>query len=245
MTQSKEPFEKVRSLVERRKLFQAVVEQKSEIVCKGKSDQLFLFEPIGSDEVIHLNLGTSAVVYGHIRNLSPLPHIPIEVIGHFSLDLDRYFFRGSLIPAGSQFKDLYEIDGTCDVFKLQRRQTFRVPLPATTPIYLSLLKHNGKSIEADFKVADISAGGARVFRPRGDYPLTAGDEVSGVLHAPGGKTIEFKAEVRHLMDQAFQGEVVPHFGIEFVQRTEGFKNRMTALTMDLQHKIVTDTIHRK
>lgn len=245
MSQAKEPFEKVRSLVERRKIFQTVVEQKSEIVCKANGDQLFLYEPIDSDEVIHLNLGTSAVVYGRVRNLVPTPSKPFEVIGHFSVDLDRYFFRGKFIPAGSEGTGLFELDGTCDVFKLQRRQTFRVPVPADTPIYISAHTHNRKPIQVDFKISDISVGGARVFRPLADYKLEVGDKLTGVVHSTGGKTVEFQAEVRHSMPQAFQGDVVPHFGIEFVEPTVGFKNRMMALTMDLQHKIVTGTAHRK
>ena len=245
MTMGKEPFEKVRSLVERRKLFQTVVEQKAEIVCKGGSDQLFLYEPIGSDEIIHLNLGTSAVVYRRVKNFVPIPAKAFEVIGHFSVDLDRYFFRGSLLPAGSQATGLFELDGSCDVFKLQRRQTFRVPVPAETPIYISAHSHNQKPIQVDFKLSDISVGGARIFRPLAYYSLSLCDTISGIDHSPGGKTVEFKSEVRHSMPQAFQGEVVPHFGIEFIDASQGFKNRMTALTMDLQHKIVTGTLHRK
>jgi hypothetical protein len=239
MSHGKPPFEKIRSQVEKRKLFQELINAKSEIVTKGDDDSFFQLVP---QKIIN-----DSILLCGLINIEKLPQKDIKAIGNFSVGTDRYFFSGAL----KVMKDEAAFDISCDVFQLQRRATFRLSVRPQSGLFIALTKFDKKAIYVITQVADISAGGARVFFGETysttgitgtsvDPGLKMGSQFTCVIHPPSGKNIEVQAEVKHQQKAVVNGEITEQFGIEFINLSPLLKNRLTSMTLDLQQKFVNE-----
>ncbi|MEZ0391994.1 MAG: PilZ domain-containing protein [Pseudobdellovibrionaceae bacterium] len=234
---AKTPFEKVRSLVERKKLFEDLLLEKGEMVCKGEDDSLFYFRPSAIVKDQHIQ--------GWIRAIDQAPKSDTNVLGNFSIGADRFFFQAAMNISGEE--GVFET--TCDVFKLQRRATVRLHVQASFGLYMAITELNGKSVYSVAQIADVSAGGARIFFSTVESPIPAlgntsnpgiqmGSRFKAVLNFGNRKTVDVICEVKHSQQAVHRGVIVEHFGIEFVDFTPGLKNRLLGLTMDLQRRMV-------
>jgi hypothetical protein len=237
MSTEKEPFEKIRSLVERRKLFQSLAENSGEVVCKADGDALFIYVPVAPDNH-KLLFGTTVMSFGTLKTAQVLTKNQ-EILGHFTVEPDRYFLRGLIRPAEKGEGHVYELDAESEVFKLQRRKTFRVQLPASFPIYFRVRTHEGKSFDLDLKIADLSVGGMRIYSPEFELPFKENSVLVGTLYPPSSRGIDITATVKHIQSSIIDHRLLPQYGVEFLNPTQTLKNRMTSLTLDFQHKIVT------
>ena len=147
----KEPFERIRSIVERRRVFEHILKESGSITCKGSDDSLFLLKPV---EILH-----DGTLIGTAAAIDKLPSRDVEVIGNFSVQTERYFFRADLKVKSS----LFRIPISCDVFKLQRRQSLRVALPPSFPIYLNVREISGKPCLIEGRIAVLSSGGMKIY----------------------------------------------------------------------------------
>lgn len=234
---SKSPFEKVRSLVERRKLFEALLIEQTEILCKGEDESLFNFKPIA--------LVSDSLLQGYMTAIEKTPQQDLDALGNFSVGVDRYFFKAPFKIMG----DEAAFHVACDVFQLQRRATMRLHPHQDLGVYLALTEFQNKPIYTIAQIADISSGGARIFFSQVASPIPAstrmenpglrqGDRFRCVLHLSDNKTLDLMAEVKHIQQAVHLGAIVDHLGVEFVDFTPVVKNRLMAMTMDLQQKMI-------
>jgi hypothetical protein len=234
----KTPFEKVRSLIERRKIFESLLHEKTEILCKGEDETLFHLHPI--------SIVTDSHLHGWMENVEGVPQKDCDVIGNFTVGTDRYFFQTSLkIENGEASFQL-----NSDVFRLQRRSTIRLRVNPVYEMYLAIIEFKGGAVYSVAQLADVSAGGARIFFSDLDSPIQAAnskilklqlkDRFKAVLHLGSKKSLEVFCEVKHSQQAIYRGSVVEHFGIEFVDLTPSAKNRLLALTMDLQRRMAAE-----
>lgn len=229
---SKLPFEKVRSLIERRKLFEQLIRAGGEIVCKGE-DSLFKLKPT------QIQTGTS--LQAEIEAIDVAPQEDLSAIGNFAIEADRYFFSGPLKIRGTQA----ELPLNCDVFRLQRRATLRITLSPQMGLFIAMTEFQERPVYVTVMVADISAGGARIYfgdlssqGQQKDPGLKSGSRFKAVIHPPSTRNIDVLCEVKHLHQSVLNQEAVTQYGIEFIEQTQAQKNRLIALTMDLQRKLV-------
>lgn len=244
MQASKEPFEKIRSLVERRKLFEELLNRQDEAVFKSDGDALFTFVPTVVVHSQKLQFGQQAVALGQVCGLDGLSaEKTINILGHFSIEPDRYFFKGVLRHVGVNRDGvaIYELDSETEVFRFQRRKTFRVSLPASYPIFFRTKSIDDQAHVVDVQLTDLSIGGMKVFHATLDLPLQMESTLFGALYPQSGKEVSLTGKVRHIQDQLIEGlgKTCKLFGIEFVEPSQVIKNRLTALTLEIQHKIVT------
>ena len=228
---TKDPFEKIRSLVERKKLFTEVVALKSEIICKGSDESLFSFVP--------QKMMSESLVVGTIKSIerAPAPG-EIEVLGNFMAEGERYFLTGPLKIAANEAI----LNVNSEIFKLQRRQSHRVIIPEDMKIFFTLTSLGNELMFLNAKFHDISVGGARIyFNPfeiakMAKVPkFVAGTKITGVFHTPSGKSIEVEGELKHVLNLP---NGVEHYGLELKTDKAAVKNRLMALVMDIQHKLV-------
>jgi len=234
---AKSPFEKIRSLVERKKLFEALLKEQTEVICKGQDDSLFSLKPTSLVADTHMR--------GFITALEKAPTHDTEVIGNFSVGVERFFFQAMLAIKG----DEGSIQLNSDVYRLQRRASARLNVQPTYGMYLAIIEFQGKPVYSIAQMADLSAGGARIFFSNVDSPVPAtvtsknlglkvGDRFKAVLHLSNLKNVEVKGEIKHSRPAVHRGEIVDHFGVEFVELTNSLKNRLISLTMDLQRRMI-------
>lgn len=229
---TKLPFEKVRSLIERRKLFEQLIRAGGEIICKGE-DSLFKLKP---NQIL-----SGTILQAEIEVIDQAPQEDLSAIGNFAIEADRYFFSGLLKIQGK----LAELPLNCDVFLLQRRKTLRLALPAQWGLFLAMTEFHGRPVYISVSATDISAGGARIYFAElsglvssKDPGLLAGARFKAVIHPPSTRTIEVLCEVKHVHHSVMDQQTVTQYGVEFVEQTLAQKNRLLALTMDLQRKLV-------
>ena len=223
----KEPFEKVRSLVERKKILESLVKAKSQVICKGADDSLFYFNPSSI-------VGDSAII-GSSKPITGLPTRSVEVIGNFTVEPDRYFFRCPVKIQG----DLHQFPLNMVIFRLQRRVSMRVRVPSNFPLAINIYQINGNNKIVTTKVVDLSAGGVRfqITDPK-DLRLNLEDKLSIAVHPSSGRALELGAVVRHALQISVGLEKVFHYGCEFVTSSTVTKNRLLALSLELQQKII-------
>lgn len=235
----KTPFEKIRSLVEKRKYFQELIQRQEAIVCKDDRDHLFSFMP--------KKIVDESELKGTCVAIDSLPDKNGNIIGNFGLGEEKFFFHGPMTMQNSSEVTL-SID--CDLFKLQRRTHVRLQIEPEVRLHMIITQYKGRSTYIEAQVSDISAGGARIHFP--EFPvhshpgiatarnpgLRAGEKFMSVVHPPSGKTIEVMCEVKHQLQSAILGDEMDQFGCEFVELTPLVKNRLLAMSMDLQKKIV-------
>jgi len=235
----KTPFEKIRSLVERRKYFQELIQRQEVIVCKDERDHLFSFLP---KEILEDN-----ELKGSCVAIDSLPDKNGNIIGNFGIGEEKFFFHGPMTLQNNN-EAILAID--CDLFKLQRRTHVRLQVEPEVRLHLIITKYKGRSTYIEAQVTDISAGGVRLHFP--EFPihshpgiataqnpgLRAGEKFTAVVHPPSGKTIEVVCEVKHQIQSAILGDEIDQYGCEFVELTTLVKNRLLAMSMDLQKKIV-------
>lgn len=235
---AKTPFEKVRSLVERKKLFESLLNEQSEVLCKGEDESLFHLRPVS---IVNDNL-----LQGWMQAIETLPTKDTEVLGNFAIGTERFFFQTMLKVSGEEAS----FQTSCDVFRLQRRSSLRLPVNPTYDMYLAVTECKGKSVYSIAQMADVSAGGARIFFSDIDSPVQAGNSKSlnlqvndtfrGILHLGSRKSLEVQCQVKHTQQAVHRGVVIEHLGIEFIELTTPVKNRLLALTMDLQKRMAVD-----
>ena len=239
-TMAKSPFEKVKSLVERRKLFEALLREGSDILCKGEGESLFHFKPA--------NLSREGWMQGSMIAVEKsLEHTGL-VLGNFSVSGERYFFSTEieLMKNGDT-----QFVVSCEVYQLQRRSSLRLHVQQSHGVYLAITEFQGKAIYVIAQIADLSAGGARIFFSDLDSPvaatvnsknpnLRAGDRFKAILHLGQKRSLEVNVEVKHIQQAVHLGQIVEHIGIEFIELTSVLRNRLVAMTMDLQYKMISE-----
>lgn len=224
-------------MVERRKLFEALLVEQTEIICKGDDDSLFNFKPIA--------LISDSLLQGYMTAIDTTPQKDTDVVGNFGVGAEKYFFKALF----KVMADEAVFHVTCDVYCLQRRASMRLHLDAELGVYLALTEFQSKPIYTIAQISDISAGGARIFFSHVDSPIPAstkmenpglreGDRFRCVLHLSDHKTLDLTAEVKHIQQAVHRGQIVDQIGVEFVDCSPVMKNRLIAMTMDLQQKMV-------
>ncbi|MFN7825327.1 MAG: flagellar brake protein [Pseudobdellovibrionaceae bacterium] len=234
MIDKKEPFEKIRSLIERRKLFEDLAQIRGEILCKGEDDSLFHFRPekitsqknTQGQEICHAS--------GRVTPVDRLPESSTGVIGNFSIDQDRFFFMAPMEYDGQEGQ--FKVD--FDIFKLQRRTNFRINVPASVPMYCNIVGVAEESVFHETKVADLSAGGIRLYFEGQGSHLAPGLNVKLSLHPPSGKSLDLTGVVRHVQSVVLNNSIIPQYGIEFQDLTGLQKNRLISMTLELQKRVI-------
>lgn len=223
--------------MERKKLFEALLKEQSEILCKGQDESLFYLKPTSIVADSHLQ--------GWLAAIENLPNKDVEVLGNFTVGTERFFFQAELKVQ----KDEGRLQLNSDVYRLQRRASVRLHVQPAYGMYLAITEFKGKPVYSIAQIADLSAGGAKIFFSNIDSPVPAtvnsdnlglqvGDQFKAVLHFSNKKNIDVKAAVKHSQPAVHRGEIVDHIGLEFIDLTPVLKNRLIALTMDLQKRMI-------
>lgn len=216
----KKPFEKIRSLLVKKEIFESSVSGESILTIKFQTDDLFQVQCL---EVRDDNL------IGRAQEVLPASGVH-SVLGFLTIKEDRYFLDGKAVVKG----DLLAIPTKIETYRLERRKTLRVQVPDSYPIKVILNHLNQKLAYSEGLVLDVSGGGFkfRFLNPAGQIELAAGHLLAGTIHVASGKTIPFEGEIRHL-----GGSEVFSFGVEVKDSKIKSSHRLMALSLDLQQRL--------
>jgi hypothetical protein len=152
----------------------------------------------------------------------------------FFLGGEKYFMNFSY----QRNQNIFSFDYSEPIYHLQRREDYRLKIPASYRALLENSAVNGKAMKFSALIADLSAGGCRVSLDLSLYALKVHDEVRGHIFLPDRSPIEFIALLKHQRpDPAQKGLTI--CGLQFINQSSKQKNRIAALVMDLYREFFT------
>lgn len=211
-------FDKIRSNFERKQLFEKLIQETGQLVCKGSGDSLFHFTPFEMKGIEGL-YGLRVDVEGKVSNTD-------TIVANFRVGEDRYFMQTSLLTVGDREMVLIPDE----LFKLQRRIHNRVELDDKINRKINIIERNMKSVFVDADCLDISAGGARVVIYGDLLKVAANDRLRMNFHIKNKWSFEASGIVKHLV--ILDGNQV--FGFEFDTSNKALANKLTMMMLELQ-----------
>ncbi|MBX3032859.1 MAG: PilZ domain-containing protein [Bdellovibrionaceae bacterium] len=209
---------------ERDDFFSALTREKPELIGKlPDQDQLFRLRPLLLEK-------------GHLRCSAPpeaataLAQGPQNAVISLQLGADRYFLTS---PARPRDDGSWELRTEVDVFKLQRRQNFRLQIPMGYPAQLEIRRCKGLDARIQGSLLDFSTGGCRIAIPKDSVAPQLADLVEGVLRIDHRPDIPFRAHVRHVKEDRDRKLV----GLEFTDVNPGMEARLFGTVMELHRAL--------
>lgn len=145
---------------------------------------------------------------------------------------EKYFIQTDYQFSGDQIALLT----SNHVFHLQRREDYRIRIPASYKALLEIVSINGQTKKHSIPIMDLSGGGCRIQLDPKFLPLQMHDALKGHIFLPDRDPIQVTGSVRHLkVENHGRGPTI--CGIQFVGQTEPLKNRIIAVVMDLYREL--------
>ncbi len=213
---SKEPFERVFSLIERKKLLAKVAHDKKKIVLKNTNGEVFEFLPAYLDP-------KSFDITGLVTGFEPQKKE--KVVAMFYVDKDRYFMTTIV----QKQENHWVLFSDPQFFKFNRRSAFRVEIPNDLGVNFFVSTVRNIEINRTVEMVDISATGARILWI-GETRLAKGTMLRGALQWGKGKVLPVEASVIH-------SPIKGAFGIRFINLNSILQNRLKMLVIEIQQTI--------
>lgn len=160
----------------------------------------------------------------------------------FTLSEVKYFTQCPVEVKTGLRETVIKLNTTGPIYKLQRRENFRIKIPKSYPMFLEVLNwtSTAENMQTALKieVIDLSAGGCKIHYRDSQIPLMEKMEINGILHIPDRDSISCLSRVCYLQKDSSN----KHFsfaGLEFMQFSEIQKNRLAAFVMDLYREFFT------
>lgn len=230
MNQDSDIFKKL-SDNERDRLFRDLADVRGEILCKGEGEDLYTLKVE--------RIGQKKELYCLASSRTAVPKTEQDLLGNFFLGGERYFFR---TPAEIH-QEFITLRADCDVFHLQRRQNYRVKIPANYRALFGILSYDGKPLKLNAEILDLSTGGCKAQVKVSDLTVKEGTEIGGVLVFTDRDPIEIKGIIRHLKEipkvPGLKEGMKQGFGVEFKDVPAPVEAKLFSITMDLHRQFFT------
>lgn len=154
-----------------------------------------------------------------------------DLIVQFQLGNQKYIAQ---VPAEKRH-DMLALQMSRKLFRVQRREFYRLKLPPTFRGVLQIEELDGVPFRQSFHLVDLSGGGCKIELPMIDVDFKSGVPFQGTLKIPKREDYSVKCIVRHQNRIAHQPEV-RWIGVQFLDMRAADINRMAALVMDLHRE---------
>jgi len=219
-------FVKIRSLSEKKRIFEDLVASSNPLIIKA-SDELSIHavaKKFEADEKI--------VCQYHMLSPTAEEHPLLahqSYVVNFSVNKEEYFYKSPITPLAHGFL----IETQKELFHLQRRKAMRLALPLQMGALAKILSINKTPAFIEALIIDFSTGGLRLTLKASTSKIKMDDTIS--VSVTLGKRIPFSidAMVRY---SAVQGEFQT-CGIEFINKTSLIENKLHTLQLDMQSEI--------
>ncbi|MGZ3793428.1 MAG: PilZ domain-containing protein [Bdellovibrio sp.] len=214
-------FKLIKSAEEKTKLWDDLAKARGEILCKGKEDVLCKLK------AQYYNAKNN---YVECSYETPDRLFPAEdYLGYFFIGGEKYYFRS----VEKLQNDKVLIPLAENLYRLQRRQNYRVRIPENYHAYYNIVSVNGRAQNLVGRLGDLSSQGCRTVYPENTHALKEEDKVIGHLIIGKRAPIEIEGIVRHLKPEG----KLQNCGIEFSPLTSIMENKLFMITMEIHKEI--------
>lgn len=214
-------FAKVSDSLEIEKIWKSAFENRTNLLGKvGSAERLNLRPEIRSK---------TRLIFSFIPHGTASEKGSKDVVGQFSVGGEMYFFHGTGEVDGHQISLSPEIP----LFRVQRRQNYRVKVPPQFRSSLKILKVEEHPLNVSFALFDLSAGGCCLQIPLTGAQLTSNTRFSGILDLQNREAVEVQGYVRHIRELSVNQTKAKLVGIQFQPLTPSLESLLFSVTMEL------------
>lgn len=154
---------------------------------------------------------------------------------NFSIGTEKYFMR---IDVQSKLGSAIAIDINHELYKLQRRESFRLVFPTGYKCHFDVKMKSGRPFNHSFVLADLSGGGlAFEFSSSSQMELKAGEPMNGILTIGKDFAEEVDVVIRHVRMVGSRGSGLCRVGAEFQSLKVSKQEQIIKLVMDLHREL--------
>jgi hypothetical protein len=212
---AKSPFERVFSKIDRKRILQKVIREKTKVFLKNSKNQLYTFEA--------MTLDASLNVKGFIVEGKPREYEKVTAL--FYIDKERYFINCRMRQEGPY----WTLSSDQQFYRLNRRMAYRIQIPPGYDLTYYISTVRNIEINRKAQISEISSGGARIHWPNG-RKLSTGSLLKGSLQWGKGNVLPIDASVVHVLETG-------KFGIKFVHMSPVTANRLKILCLETQFEL--------
>ncbi len=215
-------FQKVATRADRERVYNILVERKVEVVAVTESKSSHKYVPK------YLS-GHKMVMSPPDKVTVPFPNGPVVVT--FSIGVEKYFLKTQLEEGRGEDVSL---DMQAELYKLQRRNSFRLNIPSGYQARIEITVRNEKPVKEKYELVDLSGGGFAFELPAGHEPQFKKDEIliGRLVVGPEFKEV-VTCIVRHARMVGSRGSGLCRVGAEFQSIKAPVQNELIKLVMDL------------
>ncbi len=213
---SKAPFERVFSLIERKKILSKVAKEKIRVLLKGANNEVM--------ELKVSEMDSQGNLQGAILGKTPKDFEKVTAL--FYIGRERYFLTTKI---KKKSEDRWLLLNDTQLFRFNRRNAFRVFVPPGVDLNFFVSTVRNIEINKKVNVLDFSSGGARLHW-YSDKKLPVGTQIKGVLQWGNGKILPIEATIVHSPETGI-------YGVRFVRMSSVTLNRLKMLSVEIQQEI--------
>lgn len=220
MDQSQSFFQKVGTRKERERAFILLTQSKVKFECQLPGKKIITMV---ADSIIDSHM--VVVTQGQI----PMNQ---EVIVTFQVGQEKYFMKTTF--GHHDFSGYYTMNLEPALFKLQRRNSFRVQIPAEYLAKVNLTIVGDKKVSQKFPLFDLSGGGfAFEIPPNNQFAISKDQPIEGEIEIGGKFKKRFNAVIRHIITVGSQGSGLKKIGAEFAQLSPSEQQDIVNTVMEI------------
>lgn len=216
-------FVPISSKEEKDRIFRDVVVNKAELKLKplASDGDIFVVEPtVIEDDSYDLTC--------KVRGTASVGPKDDEVIVKFSLGETLYMGQAKF----RQMYGVFYLDTRGKLFRVQRRDSFRVKLPASFQGKVRIDAVEDRIFKKSFSLMDLSGGGCRFEAPLAGLELKSDQTWKGALLMPGKPELAVGGVLKHFAPHPIAKDKV-WIGTGFAGISPATTNRIEGLVMDL------------
>lgn len=155
-----------------------------------------------------------------------------EVIVSFSLSTEMYFMRTKLLLK----RERRMIDLGGDLYKLQRRDNFRLVIPKSYKARFEARSYDLEEVKSTFSIIDLSGGGLSFEMLYATDSIRAGTHITGLLKIGDSFSKPVVAIVKHIRPFGSMGSGLFRCGIQFEGIPESDREEIIQLVMKIHRE---------
>jgi hypothetical protein len=206
---------------ERISIYEAVIASETSVACQLPGKNLLNLRPVA---LMGGAMKAVAVESTEIKGVH-------KVIATFTQWKENFFLKTKLEGVG-RGNFLLSLDA--ELYKLQRRDAFRVPLPKKYKAKVSIHRVNGTKYHKSLKIANLSSGGFAIdVEPPDVFDFEAKDVLLCNIEIKDKLDKRVMAEIRYKQQLGSCGSGLVRYGVKFIGFSEGDIAEVTKVAMEV------------
>ena len=211
------PFERVASLIDRKKILEKSLSSRSKILIKTIDGKVGYYQPMYQFE--------DGALEGQSYEGMNFSGKEQKIITLMNIAKDRYFMNTTL----SKTQHGWKLHNSSEFFMLNRRIGFRVSVPVDAGLQLKLTHVGGAAINRSISIVELSVSGTRIYLPE-EVKFKKNVVLRGTIEWKKTRNLPIEIQLVHSIGEGI-------WGAKFINKDSLTSNRLKMLSVEIQQSI--------